>query len=158
MGQQLLQLQNSEISITSNNLNYIDNIDNFKKDYPTAPDFKNNFVLYNRTLKQYVIDNTMQEYTAQPNLDKIIDNLTDIVSAQQKRTLPQADPTKPPTTDEQIAALDDEYQPQFDNIATSYTLATMQDDSDAQKSVKSDLDTLQTEYKQKIGEITNANS
>lgn len=158
MSQDLLQVRNSEISISSNNISYIDSLDNLKKDYPAAPSFANDFVLYNRTLKQYVLDSAMQEYAAQPDLDKIIDNIADIVSAQQNRNAPPPEPIKPPTNDEQIAALDDEYQPQFDSIATSYTLATMQDDSAAQKSVKADLNALQTEYKQKIGEITNADS
>lgn len=156
--QKIFQLENGEISIVGKSTSYIDTLENLKKDYPAAPDFLNKFILYNRTLKQYVLDNTMQEYAPQKNLDKIIDGLSDIVAAQQKRVAPPLESVTPPTPEQQIAALDDEYQPQFDSIASSYILATMQDDSAAQKSVKADLDTLQNEYKKKIGEITNANS
>lgn len=156
--QDLFQLQDSKVSIASGSVSYIDTIGNFKKDYSNTPDFTNDFVLYNRTLKQYVLDNTMQEYTPQKNLDRIIDSLSDIVAAQQKRAAPPLEPVTPPTPEQQIAALDDEYQAQFKDLANSYTLATMQNDNAAQEGVKSDYAGLKEEYGEKIGVITNGNS
>lgn len=86
MSQELFQLENGQISIARNNMDYIDTLDNFKLDYVNCPPFSNAFILYNRTLRQYVIDSEIQEYAVQVNLDTIIDSIVPIINAKEKRT------------------------------------------------------------------------
>ncbi|MDQ0204060.1 hypothetical protein [Pectinatus haikarae] len=95
MSQELFQLENGQISIAKNNIDYIDTLENFKLDYANCPSFSHEFVLYNRTLEQYVLDSEIQAYTAQSNLDTCIDSVQTIIDAQKKRN--------PDTTDTSTA-------------------------------------------------------
>ncbi|WP_196600022.1 hypothetical protein [Pectinatus frisingensis] len=67
-------------------------------------------------------------------------------------------PATEPTKAEKCTALDNEYQPQFNTLAQSLSLAVLSNDADAQASIKSDYTALKTEYTNKKEVIENGNS
>lgn len=64
-------------------------------------------------------------------------------------------PASEPTKAEKRIALDNEYQPQFNTLAQSLSLAVLSNDVDAQASIKSDYTALKTEYTTKRTAIDN---
>lgn len=62
------------------------------------------------------------------------------------------------TNQQKLDALDAEYQPQFDDLAKNLGLAILNNDTDAQTSIKADYAALKAEYTNKKGEIENGNS
>ena len=62
------------------------------------------------------------------------------------------------TNQQKLDALDAEYQPQFDDLAKNLGLAILNNDTDAQTSIKDDYAALKAEYTNKKGEIENGNS
>lgn len=85
MSQEIFQLENDEVIVSKDNKTYIDTLDNFKVDYTDCPIFNNSFVLYNRTLKQYVLDSDMKTFAAVTDLDTIIDSIDAVIAAKEKR-------------------------------------------------------------------------
>lgn len=59
------------------------------------------------------------------------------------------------TTDEKIAALDVEYQPQFQSLQLSWAAASMDGDTATADSIKLDYTTLKAEYQTKLEAINN---
>ncbi|WP_196595316.1 hypothetical protein [Pectinatus frisingensis] len=85
MTQKIFQLENNEILITDGQSTYTDSKENFLKDIPSFDSFSNNLVIYNQTLKVYVTDDKINDYTAQPNFDTCIDSVQTIIDVQKKR-------------------------------------------------------------------------
>ena len=85
MAQKIFQLENDEVLVADGQNTYTDTKENFLKDYSSFGTFSNDLIIYNPTLKVYVIDNEMQTYSAQANLDTCIDSVVTIVDAQTKR-------------------------------------------------------------------------
>ncbi|WP_196595464.1 hypothetical protein [Pectinatus frisingensis] len=98
MSQELFQLQNNEILISKDNKTYADTLSNFKLDYAACPTFANTFIMYNRSLLQYVLDSTIQTYAAQKDFDTIIDDIDSIINAQTLRNTPAPTFTSVQTT------------------------------------------------------------
>ncbi|WP_196606764.1 DUF4376 domain-containing protein [Pectinatus frisingensis] len=88
MSQELFQLQNGEILVSKDNKTYADTLSNFKLDYSNCPAFTSAFIMYNRSLSQYVLGNTIQTYGTQKDLDTIIDSIDSIITAQTQRNTP----------------------------------------------------------------------
>jgi hypothetical protein len=65
-------------------------------------------------------------------------------------------PDKPLTADEQIAALDAEYQPQFDALTLAWAKASMDGNTTLAASIKADKDALLAEYTTKREAIVNS--
>ncbi|WP_196607417.1 hypothetical protein [Pectinatus frisingensis] len=89
MSQELFQLQNNEILVSKDSKTYADTLSNFKLDYSidysNCRAFTSAFIMYNRSLSQYVLGNTIQTYGAQKDLDTIIDSIDSIINAQNAR-------------------------------------------------------------------------
>lgn len=62
------------------------------------------------------------------------------------------------TNQQKLDALDAEYQPQFDDLTKNLGLAILNNDTDAQTSIKTDYAALKTEYTTKRMAIENGNS
>ena len=98
MSQELFQLQNGEILVSKDNKTYADTLRNFKLDYAACPTFANTFIMYNRSLSQYVLSSTIQTYAAQKDFDTIIDDIDSIINAQTLRNTPAPTFTSVQTT------------------------------------------------------------
>ncbi|WP_196603422.1 hypothetical protein [Pectinatus haikarae] len=98
MLQTVFQLENNEVLVTDGKNTYIDTKENFLKDYPSFGSFSNDLVIYNQTLKVYVTDDKINDYTAQPNLDTCIDSVQSIIDAQKKRNTDTTDTSTNPTS------------------------------------------------------------
>ncbi|WP_196592417.1 hypothetical protein [Pectinatus frisingensis] len=85
MSQKIFQLESDEVLVTDGQNTYTDSKENFLKDFPSFGSFSNNLVIYNQTLKVYVTDDKINDYTAQPNFDTCIDSVQTIIDAQKKR-------------------------------------------------------------------------
>ena len=83
--QKIFQLENGQILISNGTNEYTDTLTNFSKDYPVLPAITSTLIIYNPTLKTYILDGKMQPYTAQSNFDTCINAIKDILSAQAKR-------------------------------------------------------------------------
>lgn len=66
---------------------------------------------------------------------------------------PEPEPPKPPTIDEQIAALDAQYDSDKQTLIQSYTDALMHDDAETAEAVKQELAELDEQYDADYEEI-----
>jgi len=69
--------------------------------------------------------------------------------------VPPPEPTREETIEKQIAALDDEYNPQFDALTLAWATASMEGDTETANARKADKDALKLEYQQKREVILN---
>lgn len=86
MQQNILQIINGIITLQDDTASYTDTIDNFKTDGGANISFS--YIIYNKTLKLLVIDNTLQDYTDREDLDAIISQADIYATNQHKRLYP----------------------------------------------------------------------
>lgn len=58
--QNIIQLEDGYVDISNEHFFYEDTEENFYKDYPEFGKFENTFVMYNQTLKTYVVGSDIQ--------------------------------------------------------------------------------------------------
>jgi len=145
--QDIYQIQNGNILITKNDIVYMDTVGNFKIDMPSAKMGNESYILYNRTLQQYVKNGDILPFEVLPELDNIIDGVCDIIVAKSKRiavVIPE------PTKAEKVAMLDAVYQPQFVSLAQLLGVATLDGNQTAITGIKEDYAALKAEYTSKM--------
>ncbi len=137
----VFQILKEQVTIIQGSKVYIDSLDNFKTD--SGVDDLPGMVLYDENQKCCVADSLFYNY---PNdtYEGYLAKLQDYLDAKAKR---EYVPPAEPTVEEKKTALTADYNSGVAELSSSYNIACLRDDTEAQASIKQDFADLQEAYK-----------
>ena len=138
---------NEQVTIIQGSKVYIDSLDNFKTD--SGVDDLPGMVVYDENQKCCVVDSLFYNY---PNdtYEGYLGKLQDYLDAKAKR---EYVPPAEPTVEEKKTALTADYNSGVAELSSSYNIAVLRGDTEAQASIRQDFSDLQEAYKAEMEDL-----